>query len=188
MSKKRKIGLTIYAIIIIVILIFIVFIAPDSLFSKNPPLDLSPDMKKEFVDYEEQKNNLKQNKYDYEFNIFDSMSDTTYIYQCKGTINEETETGSCTLPENLTYNSTNKKEKLKNINLDFIDPTFIFDLIKDIEPEIIKYQTDREYSYTLNIGDLETDILIRTNLNDITEIVLNNAYNQYHIKYSNINV
>lgn len=189
MTKKRKIGLAIYAVIIIIALIFIIFIAPDSLFTKKPDLDALPVSDPiEFVDYEEQKENLKQNKYTYEYNILDSMSDTTYNYKCTGTINIDEEAGTCTQPEYITYDVSTKEEVYKNINKNFIDPAYIFNLVKDIEPELIKYQTYRDYTYNLEISGLDTKILIRTDVQNITEITIMNTYSQYHLKYSDIKV
>lgn len=188
MTKQNKI-LIIYGIVILIALIVIVFILPDSFFLKKyddiniPSADTS---QKEFVDYEKQKENLLQNKYDYEYLLLDSMGSKTYTFDCSGTISETIESGTCKSPERFSYTESNKKEAFSKINIDYINPSYIFSLIKDIEPRETKYTTLREYKYSAKIEDLQTDIIIYTNLNEITKIEISNAYMTYIIKYSNV--
>lgn len=190
--EKRKNLLIAYALIIFIALITIMFIIPDSFFLGKydtniiePKKDSGP---KEFVDYETQKSNLMKNNFEYEYLILDSMRSKTYQYDCSGKINETIESGTCTSPEKFSYTEANKKESFSKINIDYLDPTYIFNLIKDITPEETKYPTLREYKYVTTIEDLETDIIVHTDLNEITKIEISNMYMQYIIKYNNVNI
>lgn len=186
--KQNKV-LVIYGIIIFIILIAIIFILPDSFFLKpykNVDLPSTTVEKKEFVDYEEQKENLLKNKYDYEYLLLDSMGSKTYTFDCSGTMNETIESGTCKSQEMFSYTESNKQEVFSKINLDYVTPSYIFNLIKDVEPKETKYSTLREYKYDVTIEDLQTDIIIYTNLNEISKIEISNAYMTYIIKYSNV--
>lgn len=191
--KKRKKFVIIYLIIILVALILIMFVIPDSVFMQKykniklpqiPTTKNEPTTKKEFVDYEIQKENLKKNKYDYEYLLLDSTGSKTY--KCTGNINETIESGSCESPTRFSYTESTKTKEFSDIKINYLDPTYIFNLLEDIEAQITEYPTLREYQYTTSIDDLETEIVIYTDLNDITKIELSNVYMTYIIKYSNI--
>lgn len=190
MNKKRKNFLIIYFIIIIISLVLIMFVIPDSFFMKKyediklPTAEKLP--KKEFTDYEIQKEHILKKKFDYEYDLLDSMSSTSYTYECSGSIDETIESGSCILPEKVSYTEKNKQEVFKNIDINNLDVEYIFNMIKDVEPVETKYQTLREYNYNVKIKDLETEIIVHTDLDEITKIYISNAYMTYILKYSNM--
>lgn len=191
MEKRNKI-LIVYAIIVFIALIMIMFIIPDSFFlGKYNNTIITPEKNsdpKNFIDYEIQKNNLMENKYEYDYLLLDSMGAGSYQYNCSGKKDETIESGTCTSPDKFSYTEANKKEAFSKINTDYIDATYLFDLIKDITPEETKYTTLREYKYVTTIEDLETDIIVHTDLNDIIKIEISNMYMQYIIKYNNVNI
>lgn len=187
-STKRN--LIIIGTIVLIGLLFILFIIPDSFFlelhnrQNTPKLNIEePSSTNQFTSYEEQIKKLKEKKYSYEYLLLDSMSSKTYRYDCNGTIDDDKESGKCTSPENITYNETNKADVYSNINTDFLDIDYIFEYISDIEPELTEYQTTREYNYLTKILDLETEITISTDRNNITQIVISNAYMTYLLNY-----
>ena len=192
MTKKRTYALIIYAAIIVIILVFLLFFAPDKWFyKKDSNTPETPVLKEEeevdeSIDYETQKNNLTNNIYQYTYNLMDSMTDKTYLYECNGSINKEIETGLCTSPKRVEYNSNTKKDALDNINLDLLNPTYIFNLLKDIKPEKTENDSYTDYKYSLNINDYPTEITIRSGKDSIKEIIISNIYLQYHLKFTNI--
>lgn len=191
MTKKRKIALGIYALIIIIVLIFIIFFAPESWFSKDYSdyeIPTSNVEEPKEVDYETQKTNLTNNKYHYTYNIMDSMTEHTYTYECSGAVNIDEDKGFCSIPSRIDYETDTKKEVFKYINIDLLNPEYIFNLVKDITPEEINNQPYIDYIYKLQIQDLNSEILIRSGKENISEIIITNAYMQYHLKFSDINV
>lgn len=187
--KENKKFLGIYAIIIIILLIAILFLIPDDVFMlKYKNLDLPEDLpkveEKEFVDFEIQKEQLLSSNYDYKYLILDSMGKQTYKYKCSGSIIDNKEIGTCTSPEDFSYTETNKKDLFK-ISLEYLDIKNIYKLIEKENPIINKYPITREFRYTTMIEDLETDIVIYTNIENITRIDINNAYMTYVIEYDN---
>ena len=182
MTKKRKILLLIYAIIIILILVFILFIAPDSMFTEDTDIKLPETNTKEFIDYQEQQQHLILKNYNYEYDLLDSMSQKTYHFDCEG----QKENGTCSLPEKLTYTEKNYQETFKNIDYNYLDPEFIFNLLKDIKPEETKYQSYREYTYNIKIKDLDTELVVTTDYDNINNILISNAYMTYILKFNNV--
>ena len=205
--NKRKKALTIYAIVIFIILIAILFIIPDSVFLKFYPSKIpqisgeTNEEKKEFADYDKQKERLLNKEFDYEYVLLDSMNKKSYIYRCNGSVNKEKDNGFCTSHSTInkmdeedtsedqtipiTYNEKNKKEELK-IDISYLDPEVIFNLLKDVTPKETRNQTFREFNYKTKIKDLSTEIIVYTNLDNITKIEINNQYMNYIIKFSNI--
>ena len=190
MSKKHKFLLIGYAILVIGALIFIVFLAPEKWFIKEEKVDIpiSDNEEQEIkeVDYEEQKSNL--NKYNYDYTLMYSMQDKTYYFECEGKRNENEEIGKCTLPSFVEYNINTKKDVFKEIDSNLLDPTYIFDLIKDSEEEVFDNESYIEYRYEITFEELSTEISIRSNKKIITDITISNAYIQYHLKFSDIKV
>ncbi len=197
--KKYKF-LIIYGIIIIIALLCIMFIIPDSVFLKlySDEINLlnssyqestsTEKEKKEFTDYQVQQEHLINGNYNYEYNILDSMSSTSYTYKCNGIVNGQIESGSCTSPEVISYTENSKKEALSKININYVNVEYIFNLVKEIEPELTQYTTIREYKYITKINNIETEIIVDTNNDEITQIEISNAYMTYLLKYSNINI
>lgn len=186
---KRKILLIVYAIIILILLIAIMFIIPDSFFIKKYEgieIPSNKTEKKEFIDYEIQKEHLINNQYEYEYVLLDSMSKESNTYKCSGKTNKTIESGSCTSPEVISYTEKDKKEVFSKIDINYLNPTYIFNKIKNITPKETKYVTLREYNYQTMIEDLDTEIIIYTDLDEITKIEISNAYMTYILKYSNV--
>jgi len=190
MSQKRKKALTIYSLVILVALIAIMFLIPDSFFMKLYGKNIEKVknqeiIKKEFTDYNTQQERLLKKKYQYEYELLDSLTDKTYYYKCTGNLNGEVESGSCTSPETISYTEKNKKERFK-IDTKYTDIKNIFELIKDQKPEETKYQFRREYKYETKIKKLKTEIIVYTDIDNITKIEISNAYMTYIIKFSNV--
>ena len=204
--KESKNFLGIYAIVIIVLLVLIMFILPDSFFSRkydqntqqfleaNEKLKeeqerIEAEKKKEFVDYEIQKQNILNGNYDYKLLLLDSMGTETYTYQCEGKKTGNTESGSCTSPEVFSYTEQNKTQQFKKyIDPKYIEPKNIFELIKDVEPSVESHNLYREFTYKTKIKDLETKVLIQTTKDNISKIMIENTYMGYIINYSGVNV
>lgn len=187
--KEHKV-LKWYAIIVFILLITIMFIIPDSFFLKlntklnKPNITEQETTDPTFLSIKEQQNNLLNNDYKYEYLMMDSMGTKTVTYECSGKKTEDEESGTCTSPENLTYTEKNKKEILSNINTDYIELEKIFALTKDIEPIELTYNKTRELIYNTKILDLETEIVFYTDLDNITQINISNAYMTYILKYN----
>jgi hypothetical protein len=190
MTKKRKKILIGYGVVILIILIAIMFIIPDSaflkLYNKNiKKIENQEVAKKEFIDYDTQKERILNKQFKYEYLLLDSLSNKTYKYNCNGTLDKDIESGTCTEPERLSYTEQTKRETFK-INVDYLDIAYILNLVKDITPEEIKYQTTREYTYKTTLDKLDTEILIYTDLENITKVEISNKYMTYILKYSDI--
>lgn len=177
--SKRSIFLLIYALIIIVLLIYILFIAPDSLFSKKQKDQVE---QRTFTDYNIQKKNLMNKQYDYDYDILYGNT----VYNCSGTLNNNKESGTCTKPEQTSYDEKTKKEIYSDININNLDVAYIFKQIENIQPTENKYGSKRSYTYKLVLDKYSTEIIIYTNYDDITEIQLSNAYEVYDLKFTNI--
>ena len=189
MTKARKKVLLTYGVVILIILIAIMFIIPDSwfrkLYSKNVEKINEYNHPIEFVDYETQKERLLSNQYKYEYLILDSLSDESYIYKCSGSMNKDLESGTCTEPDRVSYTEKNKKETFK-INTDYVDVKYLLNLIKDIEPEVTKYQTSREYNYNVKIEKLDTELIVYVDTENINKIEISNKFMTYVIKISDV--
>lgn len=188
MKKTKKI-LGIYAIIVIIALICILFIIPDSFFEnlyKTNEIPTTETEPKEFTDYEEQKSHLLMNQYNYEYLLLDSMGTKTYTFECSGQKKDTLESGSCTSPTNISYTEKTKAEVFSKIKEDYINPQTLFEIIEENQPEETKYTTTREYLYKVKIEDLDTEITITTDLEEITKICIRNSYMTYILKYSNV--
>ncbi len=204
--KESKSFLGIYAIIIIILLVLIMFVLPDSFFSrkydqnakefleanekaKEEQERIEAEKKKEYVDYEIQKQNILNGNYNYKLLLLDSMGTETYTYQCEGKKTGNTESGSCTSPEVFSYTEQNKLEQFKkNIDPKYIEAKNIFELIKDVEPSIESHNLYREFTYKTKIKDLETKVLIQTTKDNISKIMIENTYMGYIINYNGVNV
>ncbi len=176
-------------IIGIILILFVMFLLPDSFFSskyKNKTIDNSNSpTKEEFTSYEEQIKNLQNNKYSFEYIILDTMGTKPYSYKCTGIINSTLESGNCEGDYVFSYTEENKKEKFK-IDVKYLNVSNIFDLLKDIEPKETTYSNEREFSYKALIEDLDTDIVVFTDLKNITRIEINSKYMNYTLKYNKV--
>ena len=181
-DNRRWIFLLIYGIIVVALLIYILFIAPDKMFHKDD--EKASELR--FYTIEEQKEHLLNNQYSYEYSMLYTDNDGTYTYICSGKKNKEEENGSCTKPENLEYNEENKKDILRNLNMNYLETETLFELIKDIEPTVSVYEGAKVYRYKVMVNNIETDIQIFSNSIDIFDIQIDNVIEHYHLKYSNI--
>ncbi len=190
MDKRNKF-LIVYFLIIAIALVSILFIIPDSVFREKYDNNAAilehtsgkAPVEKEFKDYELQKNNLMNNSYKYEYTLLDSMSNESYIYKCTGTKEDNLETGTCTEPEKISYTEKDKKDVLSKINYTIIEPDYLFSFIKEIEPKKMEYGNYRDYTYNTKLNKLDTEIIIKTDKDNITEINISNAYMTYILKY-----
>ena len=109
MKKNKFLG--IFALIIFILLILIMFILPDSLFlaienTKTPMLPTgikTPSNTKQEKTIADKFTQLKTTEYNYEYSLMYSENNETYTYKCTGTINGTKEKGNCTSPEEITY-------------------------------------------------------------------------------------
>lgn len=189
-SDKRTIFLFIYALIIIVALIYILFIAPDSNFYSKETKEFIKNYnnsQSQTVTLDDMFENLYKNDYQYTYNILDSVGNENTIYKCSGTVTGEKEQGACTKPNDIVYDETNKKEKLKQLNFDLLDLNKIQKITQDNEASKSKYDNLDVYKYKDKIDTLSTDINIYTNSKDIVQIEISNGYETYVIKFNNIN-
>ena len=117
---KNNKFLFVYGLLIIIALICIMFLIPDSFFlgQYQDEIELlqsttgtseEKEEKTEFTDFSLQQEHLLNGNYEYEYNILDSMTTTTYTYKCSGQVNKEVESGSCTSPETVSYTEITKK-------------------------------------------------------------------------------
>lgn len=188
--KENKF-LKIYAIIILVLLV-IIFMIPDNLYlnlyTKLNKQDIKgvEEIEYIFTDIDIQEENLLTKDHDYEYLMLDSIGDETKTAECTGSVVNGEDTGTCKSNNSISYTKETKKETILNMNVKYIDIEYIFKTIKDIEPTIISYTKSRELSYKTQILDLDTDIIIYTDLDNITQINISNAYMTYVFKYTNI--
>lgn len=188
---KNNKFLEIYAIIILVLLV-IIFMIPDNFYlnlhTKLNKQDIKEIEETEYIftDIDIQKENLLTKDNDYEYLMLDSIGEETKTAECTGSIVNGEETGTCKSSENISYTKETKKETILNMNVKYVDLEYIFNSIKDIEPTIISYTKSRELLYKTQILDLDTDITIYTDLDNITQINISNAYMTYVFKYTNI--
>lgn len=188
---KKKKFLIIYFIIVVLLLVVIMFVLPDSFIKKTSKYknfykdetENKETVKKEpFLDYEKQISNLEKNVYSYEYEI----DYNGVLYVCQGNKKGEKEEGSCTKPKKVSYTEKNYNDVFKNINKKFLDVNYIFEQLKDIEPE----ETDlgKERMFTYNLEESDTEVIINTDKKNITRICIARGYLTYVLKYSNIGI
>ena len=181
MKDKRKTFLLFYAIIVLIILIYIIFLAPDSLFI-NKNKDSEKTNQVIFKDIEELKDNLKNNQYDYNYTIDYNGKQ----YECSGTKDKEKEQGICTKPSKIEYNQSNISEKIE-INTEYLEVDKIFELIDGTEAKENNYYNLKTYKYNIELNNRNTDITIYTDETNITKICITNGFLTYILNFSNIN-
>lgn len=183
MNKKF---LIIYAIIILVGLIYILFLAPDTLFLKNSEgykeLLKEQTEKIEYDDIEVIKQRLLNGTYEYEY----SLIHNNIHYICNGEVSSEGESGRCTSPSSFTYTNLDKLNEDKLKNLLFTEPSNIFYKIDGITPQESMTNDGKLYMYKTTINDLDTEINLYTNEKTITKISITNGHMTYIIKYKNM--
>ena len=175
MNKKF---LIVYGLIIVLLLVFILFIAPDKMFMKSSNSTKSTSTKEKFKDYKKQKKELLNSNYKYHFDInYDSKT-----YKCSGTKDNKGIKGECSKPKNIKFTQDNIDKKLK-IDTNYLNPEYVFDLIKDIKPELENLYVKRYYTYNVKLVGLDGKIIVYTDYNHITQISIMNGYFTYSIYY-----
>lgn len=188
---KNNKFLKIYAIVIMVLLI-VIFMIPDDVYlnlhTKLNKQDIKEVEETEytFTDIDVQKENLLTKDHDYEYLMLDSIGTETTTAECTGSVANGEDTGTCKSNQEISYTKETKKETILNMNVKYVDLEYIFKSIKDIEPTEISYTKSRELLYKTQILELDTDITIYTDLDNITQISISNAYMTYVFKYTNI--
>ena len=174
--------LFIYGLIIIVILI-IMFVADDKYFinKEKETAKINKVINKEST-YEEELKALLNKEYDYHY----SLNYNGVTYKCQGTKRKEEEKGNCSEPQEIEYTKDNIQEVFNNINTDYLDVEYIYNSIKDIEPEITKLDVKRYYTYNVNILKLKGQIIIYSDSKRITQITIVNGYLTYVLYFDNI--
>ncbi len=175
MKKKFLIG---YGLLIVVILIFILFIAPDKMFIKSSNSTKNTTIKDKYVDYKKQQKELINSNYKYHFDI----NYNTETYKCSGSKDKMGLKGECTKPKDIKYTQDNIDKKL-NVNTDYLNPEYVFDLVKDIEPKLENLYVKRYYTYSVKLVGLDGKIIVYTDYNHITQISIMNGYFTYSIYY-----
>lgn len=182
---KQNKFLIIYAIIIFIALITILFILPDETFLKNRDKyeELKNSVEKiKYDDISIQKERLLKNNYDYEYNVIHN----SIQYVCTGSKKDKTENGRCSAPYSISYDETDKFNEDKLFNIKYVEPEYIFKKIENIEPKISMTNDGKSYAYKVKISEFETDIVIYTNEKTINKITITNGLMTYILKYNNI--
>lgn len=152
--------------------------------------DKSKENEIEYVEYETMKNNLLSNNYRYTLTLTNFAEQSLIVYN--GEINDGIDNGyyeskteiykySCTL-ENCykVYTDHQEEFEMENYPLSYI--IFVFDLIKDDEPDILEENNTRNYKYIIDIEEDDWEVEIKTSLNDITNINLKTQKENYEIE------
>ena len=176
MNKKFLIT---YGIIIVLLLVFILFIAPDKMFMKSSNSTKNTTVKEKFKDYKKQQKELINSNYKYHFDV----NYNTKTYKCSGEKNDKGISGECSEPKDLKYNQDNISKKLK-LNTDYLNPKYVFDFVKDIEPELENLYVKRYYTYNVKLVGLDGKIIVYTDREHITQISIMNGYFTYSIYYN----
>ena len=188
--KKNKF-LFVYIIIIIAILISIMFLVPDSFIKKfsrfrsfydKDGVIIEPSEEATVLPYEKQIENLQKNHYSYEYLI--NYKNVTY--RCKGTKDGEYDQGRCTSPKEIEYTTSTYKETYKDVDTNLLDVDYIFNMIKDIEPEKSTINGIDIYNYEIPKSQDSILVSVQSNGDHITEIRISRGYYVYQMKYSNI--
>ena len=182
---KNKKFLILYAIIIAIALICILFVIPDEYFLKNKKgyEELKNTVEKiEYEDIETLKKRLLNSEYSYEYNIIHNNK----RFVCKGEVTATEENGRCTSPSSFTYTKEDKFNEDKLFNLQYTSPDAIFKKIEGLEYTESMTNDGKAYHYKTKIIDFDTDIIIYTNDETITKINITSGLLSYILKYSNV--
>ena len=174
--------LFIYTLVIIVILI-IMFVADDRFFinEKKEKAKIKEVISNKPT-YEEQLKELINKEYEYHY----SLNYNGITYKCQGTKKKEEEKGKCSEPKSIEYTNENYKDVFKDINTDYLDVKYIYNQIKDIEPEVTRINVQRYYTYNVNILKIKGDIKIYSDSEKITQITIANGFLTYVLYFDSI--
>ncbi len=174
--------LFIYSIIIIVILLFILFAVDDKYFIKKNNNTINTKEKSKTIDYKKQLEQLLNENYSYHYDL--NYNGETY--KCEGIKKKEEEKGKCIEPESIEYNNDNYQEVFKNINTKYLDVNYIYNIIKELDPEMTNLNVKRYYTYDVNILNMKGNIIVYSDLSRITQITIANGYLTYVLYFDNI--
>ena len=166
---KNNKNIIVILLVVFISLFIILVVLPDSFFDKNKGKGINEITTKNssefpFRNLSDMWDILNDGNYSYEYEIMVGAN----LYNYEGT------------------NSNNELEIDESINKNFLDTSYVNNIIKDIEPKKFNYDDYRMFTYHLKIDDIETEVIIYTDLKSITKIVISNPYYQYNLKYSNI--
>ena len=166
---KNNKSIIVILLVVFLSLFIILVVLPDSFFDKNKGKGINEITTKNssefpFRNLSDMWDILNDGKYSYEYEIMVGAN----LYNYEGT------------------NSNNELEIDESINKNFLDTLYVNNIIKDIEPKKFNYDDYRMFTYNFKIDDIETEVIIYTDLKSITKIVISNPYYQYNLKYSNI--
>ena len=166
---KNNKSIIVILLVVFLSLFIILVVLPDSFFDKNKGKGINEITTKNssefpFRNLSDMWDILNDGNYSYEYEIMIGAN----LYNYEGT------------------NSNNELEIDESINKNFLDTSYVNNIIKDLEPKKFNYDDYRMFTYNLKIDDIETEVIIYTDLKSITKIVISNPYYQYNLKYSNI--
>lgn len=166
---KNNKSIIVILLVVFLSLFIILVVLPDSFFDKNKGKGINEITTKNssefpFRNLSDMWDILNDGNYSYEYEIMVGAN----LYNYEGT------------------NSNNELEIDESINKNFLNTSYVNNIIKDIEPKKFNYDDYRMFTYNLKIDDIETEVIIYTDLKSITKIVISNPYYQYNLKYSNI--
>ncbi len=166
----------IYVILILVVLSYIMFFMP---IKKDENLEKSNVSQEQvYGTLEDMFTMLLKENYEYTYNVL--IGTEKYLYEGKKDGNREKGTFT-SKDETQSYNNINDF-----INKNFINPSYIYNLIKNLEYNKDKYDNVRVFNYETKIDNLETEIAIYTDYISITKITITNIKEQYILNYKNI--
>lgn len=181
----KKKFLIIYAVIITIALIAILFIIPDKAFLKDKEgyeEFIKNAEKQKYESLETQKERLLKNEYEYEYNVIHNNKQ----YVCTGSKIDGTESGRCTSPKSISYTEKDKFNEDKLYEIKFVEPEHIFKRIKDLEYTQSIVNEERVYIFQTKISKFDTTIKIYTGKENISRIDIENGVMTYILKYKNI--
>lgn len=145
---------------------------------------------KKFVELDILQNNILTNTYKYSYKINNLALQTLEVYN--GEISDGQDSGyyesktevfkySCTLEKCYKVFTDHQEEyKMDNFALTYIISTF--ELIKDVSPDIKLDENIKTYSYLVDVQGVDWEVVIKTSLEDITEIYLKTQKETYELK------
>lgn len=172
---KKKLWI-IYGILILGVLAYILFLMP---IKKDENLDKSNISEEQvYGSLEDMFTVFLKGNYEYTYNVLINNEKFLYVGKKDGDKEKGTFTSK---DEVVSYNTINEF-----INKNFINPTYIYNLIKDLEYNKDKYDNIRVFNYETKINDLKTEIAIYTDYTSITKINITNIKEQYSLSFKNV--
>lgn len=172
---KKKLWI-IYGILILGVLAYILFFMP---IKKDENLDKSNISEEQvYGSLEDMFTVFLKGNYEYTYNVLINNEKFLYVGKKDGDKEKGTFTSK---DEVVSYNTINEF-----INKNFINPTYIYNLIKDLEYNKDKYDNIRVFNYETKINDLKTEIAIYTDYTSITKINITNIKEQYSLSFKNV--